>query len=212
MLPEREHEHRRMLLLQGAVRAVAERGLENTSTKVISEISGINEVYIYRYFKNKEDLIAKAFEAEDSSFLQMILDNFPVLHYKSGDYEMRCEMLFNRCWDFLMKRPEQLLFYVRYYYSSSFWKYAHEAHMRRYQIVIDKMEGAFPPTVDVSAILHHILDTMLGMAVNQISDPQGADAVAAKKSFQIIFSVVKANVKKNILVLRGKERTVSLEK
>ena len=84
--------------------------------------------------------------------------------------------------------------------------------MRRYQIVRDKMEGAFPPTVDVSAILHHILDTMLCMAMNQISDPQGADAVAAKRSFQIIFSGVKANGKKDILVLRGKERAVSLEK
>ena len=71
------HEQRRAALIEGAVRAVAERGLENTSTNLISRISGLNEAYIYRYFENKEDLLAKAFAESDDRFLSVILDSFP---------------------------------------------------------------------------------------------------------------------------------------
>lgn len=195
MLSAREHDIRRAGLMDGAIHAVAINGLENTATRDISIASGINEAYIYRYFENKEDLLAKTFAREDDLFLEKILNNFPVLHYESIEYEARCKVLFMRCWEYIIGRREQLTFYIRYYYSSSFLKYAYEEHMQKYEVLLENMKNAFPESVDSRAILNHILDTLLNTAMNQLNHPNRTNEEAAENNFRMIFSVVKAFVK-----------------
>lgn len=131
--------------------------------------------------------------------MKTILDDFPVLHYQSIDYEMRCRVLFMRCWEHIMNRRMYTVFYVRYYYSSSFQKYAHDEHMKRYAGLIERMKPAFPETADVKVIMHHILDLLLGMAMKQINDPQESDEAAAETNFGIIFSVVKNYINQDVL-------------
>ena len=192
-------EDRRERLLEATVNVIAKYGLENTATNRICTESGVNVAYIYRFFDSKEDLILAAFEEADKEFLHAILQNFPVLHYESIDYEMRCRVLFNKCWDFVMSRPRHLIFYVRYYYSSSFQRYAYAAHMQRYAVLIEKMQTAFPENADVRTVLHHILDTLLGEAMKQLDDPHGSNEEAAERNFTLIFSVVRSYVKQEKL-------------
>ena len=85
----------------------------------------------------------------DEEFLSVILSNYTVLNYESLDYESRCRVLFTKCWDHLMAHPNELTFYVRYYYSISFQKYAYTEHMARYKNLFEKMKTAFPDSVDV---------------------------------------------------------------
>lgn len=190
---------RKELLIEATVQTVAEYGLENTRTADICRIADINVAYMYRLFRDKEDLIAKAFDASDDRFLKTIMDNFPVLHYQSIEYEMRCRMLFMHCWEHILNRRMYTVFYVRYYYSLSFQKYSYEKHMLRYAGLLEKMKPAFPETVDVKAIMHHILDALLGMAMKQINDPQESDEAAGETNFGIIFSVVKNYINRDIL-------------
>lgn len=187
----------RQELIQGTVETVAALGLENTTTNAICKTCGVNVAYIYRFFSDKEDLIAKAFGVVDTQFLEQILDNYTVLNYESIDYEARCHVLFMKCWDYLMAHPKEITFYVRYYYSSSFQKYACAEHMRRYIGLFDKMKTAFPDTVDVKTVLHHILDTLLSEATKQINSPSEDSNTAATKTFFLIFSVVKNYVKQD---------------
>lgn len=144
MLSPKEHEQKTAALMDGAVRSVALYGLENASTKTISACCGINEAYIYRYFESKEDLLAKTFEREDKLFLDMILDNFPVLSYESIDYEVRCRLLFMRCWKYVTGRPSELKFYMRYYHSLMYNTYSFVNHTKQYSILVDKLRSAFP--------------------------------------------------------------------
>ena len=190
---------RKEKLIEATVQIIADHGLENLRTAEICKSAGVNVAYLYDLFENKDDLIAKAFAVSDERFLKTILDNFPVLHYQSIDYEMRCRVLFMRCWEHIMNRRRYTVFYVRYYYSSSFQKYSYAEHMQRYAGLIEKMKPAFPETVDVKAILHHILDTLLGMAMKQISDPQENDEKVAETNFGIIFSVVKNYINQDVL-------------
>ena len=187
----------RQELIQGTVETVAALGLENTTTNAICKTCGVNVAYIYRFFSDKEDLIAKAFGVVDTQFLEQILANYTVLNYESIDYEARCHVLFMKCWDYLMAHPKEITFYVRYYYSSSFQKYACAEHMRRYIGLFDKMKTAFPDTVDVKTVLHHILDTLLSEATKQINGPSEDSNTAATKTFFLIFSVVKNYVKQD---------------
>ncbi len=64
-------------LIAGTVETVAALGLENTTTNAICTACGVNVAYIYRFFADKEDLIAKAFAYVDEQFLRMILENLP---------------------------------------------------------------------------------------------------------------------------------------
>ena len=190
---------RKEKLIEATVQIIAEHGLENLRTAEICKIAGVNVAYLYDLFENKDDLIAQAFAASDERFLKTILDNFPVLHYQSIDYEMRCRVLFMRCWEHIINRRRYTVFYVRYYYSSSFQKYSYAEHMQRYAGLIEKMKPAFPETANVKAILHHILDALLGMAIKQINDPQESDEAAAETNFGIIFSVVKNYINQDVL-------------
>lgn len=190
---------RKEKLIEATVQIIAEHGLENLRTAEVCKIAGVNVAYLYDLFENKDDLIAQAFAASDERFLKTILDNFPVLHYQSIDYEMRCRVLFMRCWEHIINRRRYTVFYVRYYYSSSFQKYSYAEHMQRYAGLIEKMKPAFPETANVKAILHHILDTLLGMAMKQINDPQESDEAAAETNFGIIFSVVKNYINQDVL-------------
>ena len=195
-MPAQEQDQlRREELMKATVKVVAEKGLENTATNMICSESGVNVAYIYRLFENKEDLLARTFADEDEKFLNWIFRHLPVLRYDSMEFELRCRTLFMKCWDFLLERPQELLFYVRYYSSSSFLKYAYTEHEKRCTLLVDAMKTAFPDSVDVRTVLHHILDTLLSAASKQVSNPIDGDAEAAGKCFQLIFSVVKNCVK-----------------
>lgn len=200
MLPQEDRNTvLRRELLTGTVETVAALGLENTTTNAICKTCGVNVAYIYRFFADKEDLIAKAFDMVDEDFLDQVLGNYTVLHYQSIDYESRCHVLFTKCWDFLMQRPKELTFYMHYYYSSSFSKYSQKDHFKRYTELFEKMKTAFPDTVDVKLVMHHILNTLLCGARRQITDPTVDNAIAGEKCFRLIFSVVKSYVKQEKL-------------
>lgn len=192
MLPQKVHESQRAALMQAVVNSVVENGLENTTSRIIGSLSGVNEIYIYRYFKNKDDLIAKTFAYADNDFLKVILENFPVINYEGLDYEMRCRILFKKCWDYIFKHPDWLIFYVRYYYSSSFQKFAYEDHMKLYEIMTDKIKPACHPSADVKTVLHHLLDTLMGQAKKQIIHPQDP-AQTEEDTFWLLFSILKCD-------------------
>lgn len=190
MLAQCVHENQKSALMKATVKAVAEDGLENLSTRGISAQCGVSEVYIYRYFKNKEDLIARVFAYADEEALKVILGNFSVMECEEIEYEMRCRMLFEKCWEYIMSYPEWLIFYVRYYYSASFQKYSYEEHIRRYGVLTDRMKPGCHPAADVDTVLHHILETMLGQARKQIMHPRKPEQ-AKEDAFGLVLSVLK---------------------
>lgn len=190
MLPQKVHEQQKFALMESTVKAVVTYGLENLTTKAVSKISGVKEVYIYRYFENKDDMVKKTFELADSCFLKHIISNFEIMDYKSIDYQMRCRLLFKKCWDYIIQHPNWLIFYVRYYYSSNFQKYSYDEHMKRYEILNEKMKPACHPDADVKTVLHHILDTLLVQAKKQIQHPQDKQQ-AENNAFYLLFSVIK---------------------
>ena len=89
LLNEDKNTMLRRELTEGTIETVAALGLENTTTNAICKTCGVNVAYIYRFFSDKEDLIAKSFADADRRFLEVILDNYTVLNYESIDYRGR---------------------------------------------------------------------------------------------------------------------------
>lgn len=104
MLSPDTHEKQKQSLMEAAVKAAAQGGLAGVTARKIGELSGTNEVYIYRYFKNKDDLVARTFEYADEHFLEYILDNFCIMDRTDLDFRERCRKLFDCVWNYIMER------------------------------------------------------------------------------------------------------------
>lgn len=55
----------RSTLIDQTIKVVANEGLDKATTKAIVGDTGINEAYIYKFFKDKDDLLVSSFSALD---------------------------------------------------------------------------------------------------------------------------------------------------
>lgn len=101
----------RQALIDGTIHVIAQNGLDKATTKAISNATGINEVYIYRLFKNKENLFKKAFEHLDKQLLDKCLLHIDVMYMGEMDYETRCRIYFLAMWRFLVGNKDEILMY-----------------------------------------------------------------------------------------------------
>ena len=186
----------RKALIDSAVCVVARDGIENTTTKSIAKEAGINEAYIYRCFNNKEDLLRSAFHSEDVRFLDMLLKNIPLLHKKGASLEEKSFALWSAVWRFVLKKPDDCIFYIRYYYSSYFTKYAKEEHDKFFKVLTKKGRKVFCDDTHVGMLLHQIFDTMLLKASRVINGEIPDNEETEKRVFGIIYSFVIPNVRK----------------
>ena len=125
-------ENYRELLIDAVVRVAAREGLDRTTTKLIAAEVPCNEVYIYRNFGSKDALLQAAFSRTDLRFVQTILKNLDVMDAPGQPLEQRCRALWEPVWRFCLAQPDDIRFYLRYYYSAQFLASAHELHHRNY--------------------------------------------------------------------------------
>ena len=186
----------RQRLIDGTIHVIARDGLDKASAKQIEKETGINVVYIYRCFKDKEDLFAKAFDALDDELLVKTMRHVQIMYEQGMEYELRCRFYFAAVWDFLLGNREKCLTYVRYYYSPYFRKYSAEQHKRRYAPLIEKFRDAFRDEADVWMILNHILNVMLDFAVKVHNEQMPQNDNYAEHVFRVIYASVKQYFRK----------------
>ena len=181
----------RQALIDGTIHVIAQNGLDKATTKAISNATGINEVYIYRLFKNKEKLFEKAFEHLDKQLLDKCLLHIDVMYMGEMDYETRCRIYFLAIWRFLVGNKDEILMYVRYYYSPYFKKHSAEMHKQRFMPLINKFKVAFKDEADVWMILNHILNVMLDFALKVHSGEMSKKDNYTEHVFRVIYQSVK---------------------
>ena len=82
-----KRENVKCALINSAIDVIATQGLDKATTKLIANVAGLNEVYIYRNFNDKEDLFVKVFEYLDDnsfslkSFLHILLKLNPLFYF-----------------------------------------------------------------------------------------------------------------------------------
>lgn len=181
----------RETLMDRTITVIADEGLDKTTTKAIVAGTGINEVYIYRNFFDKEDLLSKAFAKLDGELFTAAMENFSVMKRKDLDFEVRCRLYFDAMWKFLLGNREKCLTFVRYYYSSYFPKNSAEDHKKRYQPFLEEFRSAFKDEADVWMILNHILNVMLDFAVKVHNNHMPEDDDYAEHVFRVIYASIR---------------------
>ncbi len=181
----------RQALIDGTIHVIAQNGLDKTTTKAISNATGINEVYIYRLFDNKEKLFEKAFEHLDNQLLDKCLLHIDVMYMREIDYEARSRIYFLAMWRFLIGNRDEIFMYVRYYYSPYFKKYSAEMHKQRFIPLVNKFKDAFIDEAAVRLILNHILNVMLDFALLVHNDEMPKEDNYSEHVFRVVYQSIK---------------------
>lgn len=187
----------RKTLIAKTISVIANEGLDKTTTKAITQGTGINEAYIYRNFKSKEDLLSKTFDELDEELVNKILQHVEVMYVKNLDFETRCRLFFTAVWNFLLGNREKCLAFIRYYYSPYFVKYSVDVHKRRYAPVVDKFSVAFRDEANVWMILNHILNVMLDFAVKVYNGQMPNEDDYVEHVFRVVYYSVQQYFKYN---------------
>lgn len=191
-----KQEELRRKLIDGTIHVIAKDGLDKATTKQIGIETSINEAYIYRCFKDKEDMFTKAFEMLDEELVTKAMQHVPIMYQTDMEYELRCRFFFSAIWKFLLGNREKCLTYVRYYYSPYFSKYSAPSHKLRYKPLVEKFNDAFKDEADVWMILNHILNVMLDFAVKVHNDQMPENDDYAEHVFRVIYASVKQYFRK----------------
>lgn len=186
----------RQRLIDGTIHVIARDGIDKATTKSIGEETSINQAYIYRHFKDKEDMVAKAFDSLDDELVAKALQHVSVMYMKEMEYEMRCWVFFTSVWKFMLSNRDKCLTFIRYYYSPYFAKYSAEAHKRRYIPLVEKFKDAFRDEANVWMLLNHILNVMLDFAVKVFDGAVPDNNNTAEHVFRLIYGSVKQYFRK----------------
>ena len=180
----------RSTLIEQTIKVVANEGFDKTTTKAIVGDTGINEAYIYKFFKDKDDLLTATFSALDEELCSKTLYYVSVMNMPDIDFEMRCQFFFTAIWQFLLGNRDKCITYVRYYNSPYFRKYSSDEHKQRYVPLVNKCSAAFRDGANTWMILHHILETMLGFAIKIFNEELENNEDTAKHVFILVYGTV----------------------
>lgn len=188
----------RQALIDGTIHVIAQEGLDGATTKMISTTTGINQVYIYRLFKDKEDLYTKSFEYLDKELVSKFLYHLPIMSMNNLSIEERARMLFMVIWRFLLGNRDECLSYVRYYYSTYFNKYSIESHKEDFKKAVEEFSVVFKEEANVWMLLNHIFNVMLDFATKVFDGQLRDNDDTAEHVFRLVFVSVNQYFKDGI--------------
>ncbi len=73
---EKQQTDKRTAIMQAAMELIAEQGLHGTPTSQIAQKAGIGVGTIYRYFKDKDELIGAIHEQVHGQFVETFIENY----------------------------------------------------------------------------------------------------------------------------------------
>jgi len=177
----------RAALIDGAIHVIACEGIDRATTKRIGTYTGVNEVYIYRCFKDKEDLFVQTFLQLDKEFVDEIMLRTHVMKQAEVPIEERCKSLFADIWRFVLNERERSECYIQYYHSPYFVKYSLKGRRERFKPVLDRCSCAFRPGADVWRLLNHILDILFASAEQVFQGEMQNDEKTLEYVFNLIY-------------------------
>ena len=186
-----EREELRKKLIEGTIQVVAREGLGETTTKKVRLASSVNEAYIYRCFKDKEDMFAKTFAFLDEELFDITMQYIEVMYAEEMPFIERGRAYFTKVWEFLLRNQDRCKAYIQYFYSPYFVKCSAEEHEKRFLPLVAKFRAAFKEEADVWMILNHILNVMFDFAVKVHNGQMPKADNYAEHVFRVIYVSVR---------------------
>lgn len=150
----------RQTLMSSAIRVVSVQGIQNATTKALSIESGLSEVYIYRYFERKDDLLRQTFYSLDKELMYLMKKSFLKIIQEDANVKLGFRLLFHDFWKFTLRDKDKCSFFIQYYYSS-FYSPRYDIDRKSiYQPLLDLISPAFVENTDPWLELNHMYDVV----------------------------------------------------
>ena len=176
-------------LMESAIHVVATEGIHKATTKAIATHSGVNEVYIYRMFEDKDDLFAQTFALIDSELIACIMKYEPIMQMKEIEIKERCYIFFKACWKNILDY-DKCSFFIKYYYSQYYNSYSPLKRRKAYAEVIDSFAPAFKSGTDVWRMFNRILDIVYSTIIKILRAEIPDNDETAEEVFAVVYSAI----------------------
>lgn len=185
-----EQSQMRQKFIDSAIHVVSENGIHKATTKAIATHAGINEAYIYRIFKDKEDLFAATFAELDQELIASIMKYLPIMELTEIDIDERCHIFFRSCWKNVTADYEKCSFFIMYYYSHFYNGYSAIERRKAYREVLDRFSPAFKSGTDVWRVFNRILDIVYSTVIKILREEIPNDEETAEEVFNVVYSAI----------------------
>jgi len=145
-------------LIKSAIRVVSDQGIQNATTKAISLDSGLSEVYIYRYFQSKDDLLDQTFDSLDRELMLVMKRSLLRVDCNKVSIREAFKAIFHDFWTFALGDRDKCSFFIQYYYSSHYSAHSDAERKTIYQPLLDLISPAFADGIDAWIELNHMYD------------------------------------------------------
>ncbi len=178
-------------LLDAVKVAVARYGISGISTRMVGDISGVNDAYIYRFFKNKEEMLFEAYKRENGAIFKKILFEIDTNHLLEVDFASKSYKCFINTWDFLLQDKERLAFCVRYYHSVYF-ESAQAYHANQLNQLTEKLGQFFKSEADCKFVMYAICSILYDSSYAVILGREENNPEYTHRVFKTLHSVLTA--------------------
>lgn len=150
----------RQTLMRSAIRVVSVQGIQSATTKAISVEAGLSEVYIYRYFQSKDDLLKQTFDSLDKELMYLMMTSLKNVKAQNADINVKTAFknIYHDFWHFTLGDKDKCSFFIQYYYSSYYSTHSEIERKAIYQPLLDVVSSAFSNDVDAWIELNHMYD------------------------------------------------------
>lgn len=177
--------------IDSAIKVVAEKGIQNVTTKEMGKAAGYSEAIIYRHFKDKDDLLVYTFKSLDDELVRVITESEK---RASKSTSSAYRTVFNDFWSFVLGNKDKCSYFIQFYYSSYFDRIVDEERKQAYMPAIKALAPLFKEGVDIWTEINHIYDVIFPKVLRIL---RGA-LVDSEETRDAVFSDIKLLEKENL--------------
>lgn len=182
-------------LLNAVKVAVQKGGITGISTRLVGDLANVNDAYIYHYFKNKDELILKAYMRENGAIFNILLKAFDKAHKGKYTFDEKGHKIFMATWEEILSDPARLNFCVSYYHSSSF-KNALDFHNEQLRELTRRLNNYFSSEQDCVFTIYCILAVLYDAAYTTLTGRAKNTPEYAERIFNVCQAIIKSQMKK----------------
>lgn len=193
-------EDKRLALLRSTVKSVAKYGMQDVSTRSVSGDAGINDAYIYRLFKDKEDLLKQAYLLENEKYMRYTIKCMKKIYDQSDGItaQERFRLVFHAAWRYLLDTPDVCRFFVYYYHSPSFAKYAFQEYRQQLDLLAEMVLPLFNSQEDAKSCLYVLFILLNSFALQVLNEEIPDNDSTENQVCAMAYNAISAQMKKDI--------------
>jgi len=182
---------KREQLLEAIKTAVATYGVEGASTRIISDISGVNGGHIYRFFRDRDDMLFQAYTRESGKVTSSIAESIDAVRKDNMGlgFEDQVKVVFMKMWRMLLDNRDMCKFCLYYYHSPEFEKFAGKYHEDERDMLMRKLNYLFESEEETTKCMYAVFNQIYDFANQVLEERMPDNDETAQFCFNLVMAI-----------------------